>query len=125
MGNTQKHSTIIILNSSLSTSSENPYSTLNGAVFNNLTCIIYQQNGVLSALPYLTMWISALISGVICDWLIEKKGFNITAVRKTFITIGYDAFIINTYRNILGQMYIVCSYIDYSEINNFVLLWVE
>ncbi|XP_065204133.1 putative inorganic phosphate cotransporter [Planococcus citri] len=44
------------------------------------------ENGTLSALPYLNMWIFALFSGYVCDWLIEKKGFGITIVRKIFVT---------------------------------------
>ncbi|XP_075225441.1 putative inorganic phosphate cotransporter isoform X2 [Lycorma delicatula] len=46
------------------------------------------QNGFLSAAPYLVMWIAALISGWIVDWLINVKQYSVTFVRKLFITIA-------------------------------------
>lgn len=45
------------------------------------------QNGLLSAAPYLVMWIVALVSGVFVDFLVHKN-FSISLVRKIFISIG-------------------------------------
>ncbi|KAK9502974.1 hypothetical protein O3M35_011645 [Rhynocoris fuscipes] len=45
------------------------------------------QNGLLSAAPYLVMWLFAIISGWIVDWLV-KKGFSVSVVRKIFISIA-------------------------------------
>ncbi|CAB0019958.1 unnamed protein product, partial [Nesidiocoris tenuis] len=46
------------------------------------------QNGLLSAAPYIVMWIVAIISGWIVDWLVGPRGVNITIVRKIFVTIA-------------------------------------
>lgn len=46
------------------------------------------QNGLLSAAPYLVMWIFAIISGWIVDWMVGPKNISITVVRKLFITIA-------------------------------------
>ncbi|XP_022184753.1 putative inorganic phosphate cotransporter isoform X3 [Nilaparvata lugens] len=46
------------------------------------------QNGFLSAAPYMVMWIAAITSGWIVDWLINVKQYPVTCVRKTFITIA-------------------------------------
>ncbi|KAF6203094.1 hypothetical protein GE061_003508 [Apolygus lucorum] len=46
------------------------------------------QNGLLSAAPYLVMWIFAIISGWIVDWMVGPKGINITIVRKLFVSIA-------------------------------------
>lgn len=45
------------------------------------------QNGLLSAAPYLVMWIVALVSGVFVDFLVHKN-VSISLVRKIFISIG-------------------------------------
>ncbi|XKL69543.1 hypothetical protein PGB90_007312 [Kerria lacca] len=63
------------------------------------------ENGVLSALPYLSMWISALITGVLCDWLIKTKGCNVTFVRKVFVTIAATGPAIGT----IAASYAGCS----------------
>ena len=61
-------------------------------IFQNLhlfICLLNFQNGFLSAIPYVTMWISAMICGIISDWLIKKCALDVTLVRKIFISIGY------------------------------------
>ncbi|XP_054286347.1 putative inorganic phosphate cotransporter isoform X2 [Macrosteles quadrilineatus] len=45
------------------------------------------QNGLLSAAPYLVMWIFALICGFLVDFLV-KRNISITLVRKIFISIA-------------------------------------
>ncbi|XP_013885964.1 sialin isoform X2 [Austrofundulus limnaeus] len=47
-----------------------------------------QSNGFLSALPYLGNLLMALLSGVAADYLMERKVFSTTTVRKLFTFIG-------------------------------------
>lgn len=47
-----------------------------------------KQNGLLSSLPYVLMWIVSMASGWICDWLILRKYLTLTTARKLFTTIG-------------------------------------
>lgn len=46
------------------------------------------QTGLRSALPYLAMWIVAILSGILVDWLLSKKVFSVTSTRKIFTTIA-------------------------------------
>ncbi|XP_015255340.1 PREDICTED: sialin-like [Cyprinodon variegatus] len=50
-----------------------------------------QSNGFLSALPYLGSIPASLLSAVAADWLIERKVFSITNVRKIFTFTGEPA----------------------------------
>lgn len=47
-----------------------------------------KQNGSLSALPFLTMWFFAIISGWLSDFLVMKQYFSITKIRKIFTTVA-------------------------------------
>lgn len=47
-----------------------------------------KQNGMLSSLPYVSLWICGIISGVISDYLIEKEIVSLLNVRKIYTTIG-------------------------------------
>uniref|UniRef100_A0A8C9WSV0 Sialin n=1 Tax=Scleropages formosus TaxID=113540 RepID=A0A8C9WSV0_SCLFO len=47
-----------------------------------------QQNGMLSALPYLGSWFLALLGGQLADCLRERGLFSTVVVRKTFSVIG-------------------------------------
>ncbi|XP_061767299.1 sialin [Nerophis ophidion] len=47
-----------------------------------------QQNGVLSALPYLGCAVCAILSGQLADYLREKCSYPTVTVRKTFTIIG-------------------------------------
>lgn len=46
------------------------------------------QNGLLSAMPYLVMWITSIVLGYVADKLLEKKIVGITNLRKILGTIG-------------------------------------
>ncbi|BES97219.1 sodium:phosphate symporter activity [Nesidiocoris tenuis] len=46
------------------------------------------QSGVLSALPYLGMWMASVIIGYVADMLLEKKILTLTPLRKIFSTFG-------------------------------------
>ncbi|KAL1129021.1 hypothetical protein AAG570_013553 [Ranatra chinensis] len=46
------------------------------------------QNGLWSAAPYLVMWMFAILSGWIVDWLVGPRHVNITIVRKIFVSIA-------------------------------------
>lgn len=46
------------------------------------------QNAGLSAVPYLVMWISAILTGWIADFILARSILSTTAVRKIFTTIG-------------------------------------
>ncbi|XP_046627283.1 putative inorganic phosphate cotransporter [Neodiprion virginianus] len=45
-------------------------------------------NGLLTALPYVAMWIVSNISSVLADWLIKSGKMTTTNVRKAFTTFG-------------------------------------
>ncbi|KAF5285906.1 hypothetical protein FQA39_LY04367 [Lamprigera yunnana] len=46
------------------------------------------QSGIMSALPYLVMWIVAMLSGWLCDFLIVKRYMTITFARKFFTSLA-------------------------------------
>ncbi|XP_073974183.1 sialin-like isoform X2 [Rhodnius prolixus] len=46
------------------------------------------QNGILISLPFLVMWFTALGTGWLCDYLLQRKYLTITAQRKIFTTIA-------------------------------------
>lgn len=47
-----------------------------------------ETNGLLSALPYVVMWITSVLSSGVADWLIKSGKLSITNVRKTCTTIA-------------------------------------
>ena len=47
-----------------------------------------KQNGLLSALPYLVMWICSNVLGFVSDWIITSKRFSVLCVRKFMTTVG-------------------------------------
>lgn len=47
-----------------------------------------KSNGIISGMPYLVMWIFAIISGWIVDWLVAVKRVDVTLVRKIFVSIA-------------------------------------
>lgn len=47
-----------------------------------------KSNGLLSALPYLAMWLLSMVISVIADWMISSKRFSLTATRKIINSIG-------------------------------------
>ncbi|CAD1468967.1 unnamed protein product [Heterotrigona itama] len=56
-----------------------------------------KNNGFLSALPYLTMWICSLVTSFLADWMITSGLMSRTNVRKlgtTIASLGPGAFII-------------------------------
>uniref|UniRef100_A0A224XBP6 Putative inorganic phosphate cotransporter n=1 Tax=Panstrongylus lignarius TaxID=156445 RepID=A0A224XBP6_9HEMI len=46
------------------------------------------ENGLLLSLPYLLMWIVAILSGYLVDWMLRKKFFGRTTTRKIFTTLA-------------------------------------
>ncbi|CRK93649.1 CLUMA_CG007178, isoform A [Clunio marinus] len=48
-----------------------------------------KQNGFYSSLPYVAMWISTMIFGVISDWCIAKEYIGITNSRKLYTTLSF------------------------------------
>ncbi|XP_046750723.1 putative inorganic phosphate cotransporter isoform X1 [Diprion similis] len=55
---------------------------------NNVLKFSITSNGLLTALPYLAMWILSNISSVPADWLIKSGKMTTTHVRKVFTTFG-------------------------------------
>lgn len=49
---------------------------------------LFSQNGILSALPYLAMWLFSMFISVIADWMIYSERFNHTSTRKIINSIG-------------------------------------
>ncbi|KAJ8360095.1 hypothetical protein SKAU_G00166200 [Synaphobranchus kaupii] len=62
--------------------------TLLPTYMNSILGFSIQQNGLLSALPYLGCWVLALLGGQLADYLIETCLFSTVAVRKAFTLIG-------------------------------------
>lgn len=50
--------------------------------------IFFPQNGFVSALPYLCMWLFSMFISVIADWMLSSGRFNHTQVRKIINSIG-------------------------------------
>ena len=50
--------------------------------------VVAQQNGTLSALPYLVCWLVTIVSSMIGDRLVEKRVLSKTNVRKLFSTLS-------------------------------------
>lgn len=44
--------------------------------------------GLLSAMPYVAMWIASFFFGLLCDFCIKRKYHNIKNARKIYTTIG-------------------------------------
>lgn len=47
-----------------------------------------EKNGLYTSLPYVVLWIVALLTGFLSDFLIKRKYLGITASRKLFTSIG-------------------------------------
>uniref|UniRef100_A0A1B0EX30 Putative inorganic phosphate cotransporter n=1 Tax=Lutzomyia longipalpis TaxID=7200 RepID=A0A1B0EX30_LUTLO len=47
-----------------------------------------KENGILSALPYLAMWLFSMFISVIADWMISSNRFSHTSTRKIINSIG-------------------------------------
>ncbi|XP_055923202.1 putative inorganic phosphate cotransporter isoform X1 [Eupeodes corollae] len=47
-----------------------------------------KSNGILSALPYLAMWLFSMFISFIADWMITSSRFSLTATRKIINSIG-------------------------------------
>lgn len=54
--------------------------------FNNFPPAL--QNGLLSSLPYLAMWIFSIMISWVADWMISSGRFNHTVTRKIINSIG-------------------------------------
>lgn len=50
--------------------------------------IFLLQNGTLSSLPYLAMWIFSIVISWVADWMISSDRFNHTYTRKIINSIG-------------------------------------
>lgn len=46
-----------------------------------------KQNGFYSALPYAVMWIVSIITGIFTDFVIARKWFSVTSLRKVMTVI--------------------------------------
>lgn len=53
-----------------------------------IVIVCSQQNGFLSALPYLGCAVVAVLSGQIADYLRETRKYRTVIVRKSFTLIG-------------------------------------
>ncbi|XP_068189155.1 sialin [Antennarius striatus] len=66
-----------------------------------------KSNGFLSALPYLGGWLMAIVSGFLADYMIRRKIFSLTVVRKLFTAVG----LLSSAGFLLGVAYVGCSHI--------------
>lgn len=53
-----------------------------------LVALFFSQNGVMSSLPFLLMWLTAIMAGWLSDYLVARNVFSVTVIRKVFTTIG-------------------------------------
>uniref|UniRef100_A0A8D8VGA0 Sialin n=1 Tax=Cacopsylla melanoneura TaxID=428564 RepID=A0A8D8VGA0_9HEMI len=51
-------------------------------------CLARNKNGVMSSLPFLLMWLTAIVAGWFSDVLVSKNVFSVTIIRKAFTTIA-------------------------------------
>lgn len=49
-----------------------------------------KQNGIVSALPYLAMWLFSIVFSVTADYVRRREILSTTSTRKIFTTIGYS-----------------------------------
>ena len=70
----------------------------------SMSCLF--QNGVLSSLPYLAMWVVEIIGSQILDLLRRKKLISTTVARKVFNTTG-KFLIISLLHNYMYCLYVV------------------
>lgn len=54
----------------------------------SINFVLIFQNGTLSSLPYLAMWIFSIVISWIADWMISSDRFNHTRTRKVINSIG-------------------------------------
>lgn len=52
--------------------------------------------GTLTAIPYLAMWFSSFVFGVICDICVKRNWHSIKTGRIIYTTIGEDFYLITT-----------------------------
>lgn len=45
-------------------------------------------NGIMTALPFIALWLSSLIFGFLADWLIRTRRLTLNAERKVFTFIS-------------------------------------
>jgi MFS transporter, ACS family, solute carrier family 17 (sodium-dependent inorganic phosphate cotransporter), member 5 len=50
--------------------------------------LTFLQNGILSSLPYIAMWIFSIAASCVADWLIYSNRLSLTRTRKIFNCIG-------------------------------------
>lgn len=74
---------VLRVNHTFALISQRPY-----IIKTNFCLFITQQNGFLSALPYLSMWICSNIFSFIADWMLESGRCSHTLTRKIINSIG-------------------------------------
>lgn len=47
-----------------------------------------KSTGILSALPYVAMWVASFFFGLLCDFCVKRGYHSITTARKVYTTIG-------------------------------------
>lgn len=47
-----------------------------------------KENGLYSSIPYLAMWVSSILMGIVSDWMFVRKMITITNTRKLWTTVG-------------------------------------
>jgi len=47
-----------------------------------------RENGFLTALPYLCMWLCSLAAGALADWIVQRRKMAVVNVRRVFSLVG-------------------------------------
>lgn len=61
---------------------------LQSTFFHRYYFVLFSQNGFVSALPYLSMWLFSMFISHVADWMISSSNFNHTVTRKIINGIG-------------------------------------
>lgn len=80
-----------------------------GYIFNEKKNLYEFQNGTLSALPYLAMWLFSMFISVIADWMVDMNRFSHTTTRKIINSLGTYIRIIHSHPIIIIIIINLCN----------------
>lgn len=83
---------------------------------------IFFQNGILSALPYLAMWLFSMFISVVADWMTYSERFSHTSTRKVINSLGKCWTLLLEYSTLDSIKYIISYANQFLSIRNFSIL---
>lgn len=73
-----------------------------------------KNNGLLSSIPWLAMWVTSIFSGLLSDWLLREKNIRIITLRRWFTVFGTNFSFLST-----GVYIFVFSWLTYVHAYSF------